>query len=97
MNDYIKRSNAIREAIEAADEWDGGYVTSREELIAAYLNDIPAADVVEVVRCGDCRYRMLCYENDAGEKYGKCSLHSIEEDIRDDWFCADGERRSKGV
>lgn len=50
MDDYIKREDAIREAIEAVDEYDGGYVTSRDDLIAAYINDIHAADVRENVR-----------------------------------------------
>ena len=49
MSDYIKRDDAIKEAIEAVDEWDGGYVTSRSEMISIYLNDIPAADVRENV------------------------------------------------
>lgn len=49
MSDYIKREDAIREAAQAVDEWDGGYITSRDDMIEAYLNDIPAADVRENV------------------------------------------------
>lgn len=50
MSDYIKREDAIREAVQAVDEWDGGYITSRDDMIEAYLNDIPAADVRENVQ-----------------------------------------------
>ena len=50
MADYIKREDAVKAAIEAADEWDGGYITPRVELIEKYLDDIPAADVRENVK-----------------------------------------------
>ena len=45
------------------------------------LDAAPTVDAVEVVRCKDCKYfkTRLC-EN---------------EDNYDDWFCADGERKSE--
>lgn len=50
--------------------------------------EIPAADVVPVVRCKDCIYtrklygRLVC-------KYGTCSGYIL----REDFFCADGVKR----
>lgn len=55
-----------------------------------YLLSVPAADVVEVVRCKDC-------------DYGKCKhqdMHLCYKDGKDvppdfhepEWFCADGQR-----
>ena len=51
--------------------------------------DIPAADVVEVVRCKDCKYRKtedcaMFYECDCGEQ------HTWE---NDNDFCSYGERK----
>ena len=52
------------------------------------LEDASEVDVVEVVRCKDCKHR------DPEDK--KCdSGHDIQWQLprQDDWFCADGERR----
>jgi len=43
-DDLIKRSDAIKQAIEGADEWDGGYNQNREEYIRNAINSIPSAD-----------------------------------------------------
>ena len=53
------------------------------------LDKIPAADVVPVVRCGECKHR------DPEDK--KCDCGGLEHThmfpVADDWFCADGERK----
>lgn len=52
---------------------------------------VPTVDAVEVVRCRDCIYtrkvygRLVC-------KYGTCAGCIL----RDDFFCANGERRGGG-
>lgn len=43
-NSLIKRQDAIDAAVEAADEWDGGYSRSREEIITMKLRMLPSAD-----------------------------------------------------
>lgn len=69
---------------------------------------IPAADVVEVVRCKDCKHRPI--STIEGEDYG-FSLEPPDDDWRcpclngddgwyswmpeDDFYCADGERRTE--
>ena len=46
-------------------------------------------DLVEVVRCGKCKY---C---DVAETYTWCERFNRETDA--EWFCADGERRENGT
>lgn len=43
MDDTISRAAAIDAAVEAADEWDGGYSRSREEIITLKLRMLPSA------------------------------------------------------
>ena len=54
MKEYIERDAAIKAAQDGTDLWDGGYSKYRDEYIKSAINAIPAADVVEVVRCKDC-------------------------------------------
>lgn len=70
------------------------------------VEQLPPADTVEVVRCRDCKHRIVnehygergylnlkaeC-EWDTGDPFG---LGRNAED--DEWFCADGERRADDV
>ena len=48
------------------------------------IENAPAADVVEVVRCRDCKY----WGNDI-----ECPLMSMADFTEDDEFCSCGERR----
>ena len=43
MSDLISRRAAISAAIEAVDDWDGGYNLDREERITSALNELPSA------------------------------------------------------
>lgn len=52
------------------------------------LANLPAADVAPVVRCKDCKYSAVDYEN---MRY--CKLVTYYNHVPDDWFCADGERK----
>ena len=51
--------------------------------------DFPAADVVPVVRCRDCKHR------DPEDRKCDCGglKHAHMFPVADDWFCADGERK----
>ena len=72
--EYIEREDAKR-AIQRALNDGTGYGEA--------LNALPAADVVEVVRCKDCK-------ND-----GNIICPWWKEEPRpDDFFCANGERRA---
>ena len=47
----------------------------------------PTVDAVSVVRCKDCKYQL-----DRGRAHKECDKHFLW--AKDDWFCADGERRT---
>ena len=69
MSDYIKREDAIK-TLE-------GWKISGEMILAT----VPTADVVEVVRCKDCKYR----------KKNTFCLHNMRYED-DNGFCSYGER-----
>lgn len=62
----------------------------KEFVIERLREEIPAADVVPVVRCKDCKHgtRLVC--DLAGREYIECCHGNIAHRL--DWFCADGER-----
>lgn len=56
-----------------------------EEFVARMaIANAPTADVVEVVRCKDCVKRNICRTT---------NIWAVPP--RDDWFCADGKRRTE--
>ena len=61
-----------------------------------YIANLPAADVVEVVRCKNCKYYDI--------EYGVCDFHSVEPDAYSSGakvemafndFCSYGERKTE--
>ena len=52
----------------------------------------PTVDAVPVVRCKDCKY---CYAEGFVNVRNVCEKHYDFGNVDDDWFCADGERRSE--
>lgn len=52
-------------------------------LVARAIEDMPAADVVEVVRCRDCKYHR--------ESESVCMFHFSK--VQNHAFCSYGERR----
>lgn len=55
--------------------------------LSIYVDMIPAADVVPVVRCKDCKYLMF------SDCYGECSRGYLGI-VRPDCYCCYGEKRS---
>lgn len=51
----------------------------------------PTVDAVAVVRCEECKHRFVDGEN---VRFNCCELNHNKVQA-DDWFCADGERRSE--
>ena len=51
----------------------------------------PTVDAVPVVRCKDCKY---CYAEGFVNVHNVCEKHYDFGNVDDDWFCADGERRT---
>lgn len=89
-------------------EWlDVGHLRSPSEIcycegdVKVMIDMQPTADVVEVVRCKDCKYYTAHYYGSYGD-YGRCDHPQQEYDIEcfDMWvstnpddFCSYGERR----
>lgn len=85
--EYIERNDLIKNLNTFAPE-------CYNALINHLIMKQPAADVVEVVRCKDCKH----YD----KEYHQCKLHSEEPDqystgfifcMQEDDFCSYGERK----
>lgn len=84
MGDYISRDMAIARLTKVEVTEKLATMTAAKRAIA----DMPAADVVPVVRCKDCRHS---YEDIGGLtcSRGIC----VDCIVRRDFFCADGAKR----
>ena len=90
MNDYIKREDAIEAYAEMLKS------DKDTKLIAEMiLADVPSADVVEVVRCKDCKYgEWKVSELDNKTKGYKCIIHAgLGIDFGDNGYCSYGKRK----
>ena len=88
MDDYISREAAINASREIGKkEYDAG--KTETAVVSMLINDelraIPAADVAEVVRCRDCKYRA---EDDF------CTGRGWPDQlVADNGFCDKGKRK----
>ena len=83
--EYIDREAANLALAEQGFDWD-----KAKQALAS----VPAADVVPVVRCKDCKWFV---DNNGGEWYG-CKMFQVvritpEDAPKPDDFCSYGERR----
>jgi len=89
-DEYIKREDvldAIRERIRRV-----GMKTPLVLSIGNAVVDVPASDVVEVVRCKDCKHWIAGHISDNDTFYPpKCAL--VRDERSNDDFCSYGERR----
>ena len=92
---YIKRENALI-AVQNLTSVGGCSAIDRDDAENAIIN-IPAADVVEVVRCRDCKR----WKADGGigidldgtkRLYGKCAITGMA--IKENCFCCFGTRKN---
>lgn len=83
QNDYISRQAAIIEMMDNDVDHAQG-IDGRE--VVQILEDMPAEDVVPVVRCKDCIHNNDCeiqYSAQAGENFF-CGFSETEKDVRED-------------
>ena len=87
MEDYVKRSDALNFDLEIECEPED-LQPMMEGMVSVmdYIKKLPAADVVEVVRCADCAY---C--DSASD--GWCQCENSGAGMPLDGFCSDGERK----
>lgn len=63
------------------------------QIISTHLIwNAPTVDAVEVVRCGECKHFKKMY-SDRGICTYKWACHGVEGMIKENWYCADGERK----
>ena len=61
-------------------------------LIRSWLDSEPTVDAVPVVRCGECRWWS---KDEPYDEYGYCYNGKIIGSTKENWYCADGERRTE--
>lgn len=71
MKELIERDAAIECAIDAVDDWDGGWNPNRETVIRKYFEEVPVVDAVPV-RHGRW-VNVLGYATPGGDPVWKCS------------------------
>ena len=83
MSDYIKREDAIKEA----NTWS----MFGNDNLESRLKRLPSADVVEVVRCKNCKGYAP-----ADETYGTCYAYKgVYGKIKPTDYCSYGKRKEK--
>ena len=87
LGEYIERSALIKKLFPYGMPDNGNYGINAKAVRVA-VERAPAADVVEVVRCKDCK---LYYDGDMG-RYCQMTLCAVETND----FCSYGERKDNG-
>lgn len=100
MKEYIERADvmpALEDYYEPIDPDQP--MTLTLEQIAEVIENMPAADVVEVVRCRDCKwfnhYTMECESDDVATDHEGGASFSIN--FGPDDFCSYGQRKIETV
>ena len=90
MKEYIERAAVKDEIISWAVCINHPELLSKEDTMYC-IDNLPAADVVEVVRCKNCRYYPTTKVNEKG--FLICPASSME--ITEADYCSYGERMDK--
>lgn len=87
MSEYIKREDAERLL-----RYDFLSALNEDERVDE-LNRVPSADVVEVVRCKDCKHHEELLNNNDGNVV--CWVHDIDVVVDRNGYCNCGERKEQ--
>ncbi len=102
MSDYISREAATKAVIDYAQWlWDRFHETCNVPGVTDAIRAVSSADVVEVVRCKDCKHYEIWqlksdYTDDKRYKPSVCTIGRYAVHRKPDWYCADAERRANG-
>ena len=90
MSDYIKREDAIRQIVKtsAQNELDIPAIGT----VIYILSEMDSADVVEVVRCKDCKHIKEEHFNIMPDGFS-CELSGLM--VEPEHYCSYGERADK--
>lgn len=88
MSDYINREDAIDAA--CANCIYDEFLSDRKKRIKEGITEIPPADVVEVVRCKDCK---CCEERRTANYLPFYYCLRIDSSVKDNDYCSYGERK----
>lgn len=94
MTKYIDREQALSHPF-ANGKYD--HKNANEDFIIGFesykewIEQLPPADVVEVIRCKDCKHS-FGYTTGYG-LYGGLICEALDRDVDDEFFCSYGERR----
>ena len=80
-------ANALLELVQfrlPIDNQNAEVIAGCVDITRRLIQNAPTVDAVEVVRCKDCKHYMTIH----------CTCDGCC--ISDDWYCADGERRTDG-
>ena len=89
--DELDRQMADLEADVKADKDNVFLIGLAHISVVSTINDFPAADVVEVVRCKDCKYAYMTTDGEC--KYCDIWFPDEKEYLDGDYYCASGERK----
>ena len=89
MKEYIEK----QQAIDAARE-DGKKIPTLAIRIMHDIKSIPAADVVPVVRCKDCKHWNPQLKTANGNGLGSCDFHDVAL-VTSEGFCYWAEKRGE--
>ena len=96
MSEYIKKEDVIQEVIYELDAFDH-VPQALIDRIKRDFDTLPTADVVEVVRCKDCKrgeWRVSGLDNKT--KGYRCAIHAVLGfDFGDNGYCSYGERKEQ--
>ena len=96
MNEYIRKQTVLN----MIDDVEFGNITNKLSRLHEAVNSYPPVDVVEVVRCIDCKYRPYGEEHDYQfpQDYRcpcQCDDNWYSWMPDDDFFCKNGERKEE--
>lgn len=90
MSDYIKREDAVRAVVDAKTGKDKTIDGTRQVTdCLRRIKAIPSADVVEVVRCKDCKHIKEEHFNIMPDGFS-CELSGLM--VEPEHYCSYGER-----
>ena len=91
MSDYIKKEDAIRQVCEGCNqEFSDEPCEPNDCIIRKKLKSVPTADVVEVVRCKDCKHIKEEHFNILPDGFS-CELSGLM--VEQEHYCSYGERK----